>query len=402
MMEFNEKYWIRWSLLSFLIVSLFGATMRYKIGFEFPYFDQKNLQHAHSHFAFSGWITQTLWVFLVLLIKNNLSGNRIKTYNTILLANLICSYGMLVSFTIQGYDIFSITCSSLSIILSIVFVFSYLQDIKFINPQAGNYIKAALCFNIISALGTAALCYMMATKQISQHYYLSSVYWYLHFQYNGWFLFASIGLFIAYVKHIMPNYNHSKNIFYLWVFSCLPAFGLSVLWLHIPLWLYIIIIAASVAQLIAWVIFLVELKKHAFINKQNFFNTSNLIFIIIGIAITIKLLLQLGSTIPEVSKLAFGFRPIVIAYLHLVFLLIISLFLVNYLIIKKLIILNTYTIIGLILFITGIILNEVVLTVQGIASFSYTIIPYVNTMLFIVSVLIFSGLLVLFTSLKKK
>ena len=54
------------------------------------------------------------------------------------------------------------------------------------------------------------------------------------------------------------------------------------------------------------------------------------ILLFVGFALSIKFLLQLGSTIPAISQLAFGFRPIVIAYLHLVLLAIITLFLLFY------------------------------------------------------------------------
>ena len=51
------------------------------------------------------------------------------------------------------------------------------------------------------------------------------------------------------------------------------------------------------------------------------------ILLFVGFALSAKFLLQLGSTIPALSQLGFGFRPIVIAYLHLVLLAVISLFL---------------------------------------------------------------------------
>lgn len=50
------KYF-RYSVISLFIVAVLGTLMRYKIAFSFPYFDQKNLLHAHSYFAFSGWIS---------------------------------------------------------------------------------------------------------------------------------------------------------------------------------------------------------------------------------------------------------------------------------------------------------------------------------------------------------
>src|SRR5215831_2703518 len=100
-MKFKNKTWLKISLLNLFIVSLIGLLMRYKIGFEFPYFDQKSLQHSHSHFAFGGWITHTLMVLMIAFLEKriNISPNKtinFSTYNKILFCNLICSYGMLI------------------------------------------------------------------------------------------------------------------------------------------------------------------------------------------------------------------------------------------------------------------------------------------------------------------
>ena len=42
---------------------------------------------------------------------------------------------------------------------------------------------------------------------------------------------------------------------------------------------------------------------------------------------------------------------------------------------------NTKTKLGVIIFSVGVLINELILAVQGIASFSYTLIPYVNELL---------------------
>ena len=48
--------------------------------------------------------------------------------------------------------------------------------------------------------------------------------------------------------------------------------------------------------------------------------------------------------------------------------------------------------IGLVLFSIGVLLNELVLAIQGLASFTYTIIPYVNELLFVVALLLLLGI----------
>jgi hypothetical protein len=112
----------------------------------------------------------------------------------------------------------------------------------------------------------------------------------------------------------------------------------------------------------------------------------------VSFALSIKLLLQLGSTIPSISQLAFGFRPIVIAYLHLVLLAIISLFVLFYIYANHLIIINKNIKYGLILFSIGVLLNEIVLAIQGLAAFSYIPIPYVNYILFGIAIILLIGI----------
>ena len=52
--------WIRICLLNLFLVALLGVVLRYKIAFSLPFIDQRNLLHAHSHFAFAGWISQSI------------------------------------------------------------------------------------------------------------------------------------------------------------------------------------------------------------------------------------------------------------------------------------------------------------------------------------------------------
>src|ERR1044072_3223826 len=108
----NIRFWLRLSLINFFIVALFGTLMRYKIAVEFPHFNQKNLQHAHSHFAFIGWSTHTIYVLMVYLLVIYKPFINVKTCLGLLPAHLVASYGMLISFAIQGYGGVSISLAS--------------------------------------------------------------------------------------------------------------------------------------------------------------------------------------------------------------------------------------------------------------------------------------------------
>lgn len=403
-MNIDIKYWIKFSLFNLLLVASLGLLMRYKIAFEFPFLNQKNIQHSHSHFAFAGWVSQTLIVLMVhFLSKQNQSIN-IEKYLKVIIANLVCAYIMLFSFIIQGYGLISILFSTLSIFVSFWFAYLYFKDLKLIPKDnlSKNWFKAALFFNVISSFGTFALAYMMATKNLPQDYFLSSIYFYLHFQYNGWFWFAIIGLFVS---QLIPNLSvekANKTIFNWFFISCIPAYLLSVLWLKLPIWIYIIAIISAFLQVGAWIVFVKKIIP-SFIKNYTIAPFYKWIYICIIACVSVKFLLQLGSTVPLIGQLAFGFRPIVIAYLHLVLLAIISTFLLVYLFTNQLVVQNNAIKKALALFIIGIFLNELVLGVQGIASFSYTIIPFVNIMLFTIAIILFFGIFRMYLiNLKKR
>ena len=399
----GDKLWVRLALVNLCLVALLGTLMRYKIGFEFPFFNQKYILESHSHFAFTGWITHTLFFLMVSLFRQNLGIIRERIYYWLILANLLCSYGMLVSFFIEGYGPVAISFSTLSILIAYVFSYFALKDVARLPREhpGKRWIWGAIWFGIFSTLGTMVLSYMMASLQFDQTTYLGSIYFYLHFQYNGWFLFTCTGLFLDRIRHLNLNPKHVSNSFWLVFLSGIPTFFLSTLWAKLPVWLYVFVVIASVLQVIGWWYFLKIVLANLGSLKSIFSKGAAFLFFIVGSALTLKILLQLGSTIPEVSKLAFGFRPIVIAYLHLVLLLIVSVFLLTFLYATNRLSHNKVSIVSLFSFTLGVILNEVVLAVQGIAAFSYTVIPFVNEMLFFIALIMLASALMLFLAQRK-
>jgi len=403
-MTFNSRRWLKITLLNLFIVAVLGALMRYKIGFSFPYFNQKNILHAHSHFAFLGWVTQGLYILLIQYLQEKTSNIDIKRYTTLLTLNLVCAFIMLFSFFIQGYGLISISFSTLSILLACVFAYYFFKDFKAIktNRESVPWFKAALWFNLFSSLGTFYLAYMMASHNFNERWYLGAVYYYLHFQYNGFFFFMIMGLSIHKLPALLPSYTYSKKIFNLFLVSVIPAYFLSTLWANLPVWLYVIVVLAAFVQTFAWITFVQSIRKSLSSSIGSSYFVKYLILFVFT-ACSIKFLLQLGSTIPSISKLAFGFRPIVIAYLHLILLAVISFFILSYVYIFKLIRVNKSTTIALSVFSAGILLNEIFLGIQGVVSFAYLPVPHIQEALFVASlVLLLGGALLLLSQLKKE
>ena len=395
MYPFARK-WLQVPLFNLMLVAFIGIILRYKIAFSLPFVNQKYLLNGHSHFAFAGWITQALMALLVASLSEQNGRNYFQKYRAILIANLITAYGMLLTFPLVGYAYPSILFSTLSIFVSYVFSFVFWKDISklMIKNPANSWFKIALLCNVASSAGAFSLAYMMATKNVHQNFYLAAVYFFLHFQYNGWFFFSCMGLLVYRLYGNGIRGNSFKKIFVLFTGSVIPAYFLSVLWAPIPLWLYILVVIAAIAQLAGWILILRLIQKNIGEIKKYPIGLSGFLFILCGIALTIKLCLQAGSVIPSLSKLAYGFRPIVIGYLHLELLAVISLFIITYFFAHKFVHINKMSTIGIILFTLGIFLNEILLMIQGVSDIRYTGVPFINHYLFGTAILLFGGMLI--------
>ncbi|UEG50141.1 hypothetical protein LK994_01455 [Ferruginibacter lapsinanis] len=394
--------WIKLTLINLLIVAAIGVALRYKIAYSLPIVNQKHLLHGHSHFAFAGWISQAIMTLLVAYLAKQKGESILKKYRWLLYANVVTAYGMLVTFPFEGYGLFSITFSTLSIFVSYAFAIQYWKDLNTLETRyiSHYWFKTALFCNVFSSLGAFSLAAMMAAKISHQNWFLAAEYFYLHFQYNGWFFFSCMGLIVA------KLFNSSspvilKRIYLLFAAAIIPAYFLSALWMDIPLWVYILVVLSAVAQIAGWGYMLALIKNKALSLNPLLTSTTKQLLTLSAIALSIKLLLQLGSTIPSLSTLTFGFRPIVIGYLHLVLLGVITIFILGYMFASGLISLNKKTGIGITIFVSGIIINELFLMVQGVTALNYFNVPYINEALLAAAVTMFTGLLLLNIGQKK-
>lgn len=406
MKQISLTGWIKIPFLNLLIIGLIGVVLRYKIAFSLPFVDQKYLLHAHSHFAFSGWLSQLLMAFIVQYLWNKNPYLPVKKYKMLLWVNLISAYGMLFSFPFQGYDTISISFSTLSVLNAYVFAIVVWKDLDLlpVSNMSHHWFKASLLFNALSSFGAFSLGYMMANKIASQEWYLAAVYLFLHFQYNGWFFFAAMGLFMQYLtdKNMAPAKDTSNKIFWLFCIPAVPAYFLSALWLPMPAWLYVLVVASALAQVAGFVLMLMHLKKKSKDIENSVSNPVKWLWILSCVALSIKLLLQAGSTIPSLNIVAYGFRPIVIGYLHLVLLGVLSIFLVGYFLYAVHINCTKLLMSGLAIFIVGIIINELLLMLQGVNAMLYQNIPIMNYLLLAAALIMFTGLLLFNRSVWKQ
>ncbi|MEM8928338.1 MAG: hypothetical protein AAGC45_09045, partial [Bacteroidota bacterium] len=166
---------------------------------------------------------------------------------------------------------------------------------------------------IMNTLGPASIWYRIA------------IYFYLHFQYNGWMMMALLGIFLFVLNQNGQGIGKRffRRIFWFINTGILLSFFLSSLWIE-PHWsIYFLGALGALLQLIAFFLILKWLLK-SYRRKSNTKKvpwSGALLFSLIGL----KLVLQLASGFPFIAHLAATILDFAIGYLHLVFLGIITL-----------------------------------------------------------------------------
>ncbi len=400
----SRTLWLKFSVFNFVLVALLGVIMRYKILFSLPFLDQKHLQEAHSHFAFYGWITNVLYVLMVIYLSKVRPEISLRKYNILIITNIIASYAMIATFIYGGYFWGSIAASTVALLTSFVFTFFFVIDVKNLRETSKKWFLGGLFFAVISSAGVFNLAYMKSSGNITQDLYLASEYFFLHFQYNGLFIFACIGLLLYSLKEAgsLISEKENKLMFWLMFFGCLIGFGLSVLWLKLSMPVFALIILASLAQTYGAVMLFRIVRRSWTHLILKWSAVQRFVLIFAGFAFAVKILLQLASNVPAISQFAFGFRNVVIAYLHLVLLMCIATYLLSQVLATNYFNISKSLITGLKLFLAGIFLNELMLGLMGVFSIKYIAVPYANYFLLAFSVLIFVALFIIFVSMKKR
>ncbi len=400
----NRSFWMKFALVNFCIVAVLGVIMRYKILFSLPWLDQKHLQDAHSHFAFYGWITTAIYILLTDYLRKTMPNVSMKKYRALIIVNVVSAFAMLATFIYGGYFWASIAASTAALLCSFVFAGVFYKDTAGLRDASKIWFRSALFFAVISSFGVFNLAYMKMSGIVSQSMYLASEYYFLHFQYNGFFIFSCIGLLLFSMKEAGAVLTKKENniLFFLMFFGCLVGFGLSVLWMEMPAWVFALIIITTVGQTIGAVMLYKYVRKHWTNLVVKWSPMHRFVLMYAGFAFAVKTLLQLGSNVPAISQFAFGFRNVVIAYLHLVLLMCIATFLVNQILATNRFKVTSAVLTGLKLLLLGIFLNELILGLMGVLSIKYVAVPYANHGLLAVSVLMLVALIIIVATLKRR
>ncbi|TYA71620.1 hypothetical protein [Seonamhaeicola marinus] len=383
------------ALFYFFIIAFLGVVLR-----AFPVFDinidYRYIVHTHSHIALLGWVYTAL---MVLLYKIFLKDTNVKkTYSIVFWFTQITIVGMLCTFPFTGYALFSILFSSLFLIASYIFArLIFKHTPKHLKTSHGyKCVRIALWYMIISSIGPWALGYIMTTFGNTSSWYRNAIYFYLHFQYNGWFILALFGILFYileqnYVKIPQQTFSWFYRLFNTGV---VLTFGISILWMAIDYSVNLLSGLGAIMQILAFYLLIKTIFKKKTVLLSNFSKCFLFILKVLFVCFTLKLVMQLVGVIPSISKLISYNLDFIIGYIHWIFLGVVSLALLGFLYYFKLVKLSKGSVV---FYVIGFVATEIFIFYKGLAVWSGLYLPENNLMfIFIVSFFFFAAILLIF------
>lgn len=360
-----KKSWIIVSLVNFLLASLMGLLLRGAFVWEIEWLDYRNMLHGHSHVALLGW----LYLGIFLLIHANLlpkEKSDKSIYNWLFWLTQLSVLGMAIAFPIQGYATYSIFFSTLHIILSYVFCVQVWKDHSTNNPKISILLKTAILFLFISTIGVFMVAYIMAAGKRVDVLYQMAIQFYLHFQFNGWLLFAVLALFFHRFGDILRIENKIFHQFY-WLFllSNIMSYALILYWGYRWEITYYVNSVAVILQFIAFITLLKSFLKHWEPLKNSLNKLQAILLKLLIVVFMVRILFQLALVVPELTEMSVLLRLFIIGFIHLNMLG----FFTAYLWLEFLYLMqnesNPVLKTGVILIVSGFLITELIMFLQG-------------------------------------
>jgi hypothetical protein len=350
------------------------------------FYNYKHLLHTHSHIALLGWLyNAALIVLQYFIFKEN-----DRTFNRVFWISQITFIGMLFSFPFEGYGLFSITFSTLYLFSSYYLVYVlFKQSKKLKSKYVARFIQWGGVYLVFSSIGPFALGAIMALGMKDTIWYKLSIYLFIHFLYNGFFVFVVF----AYLLNRFGDLKNKRLIFHFMNISVIPLFGLSVLWIQPAFSFYLLAFIGAFLQLSAFIL----LIYHKNLIKIKDKGLSFKLFVIALFAYGLKMIFQLGASFEYVQVfLNSTVSSSIIGYLHLVMLGCFTLFFFAVFIQHDLLKNTKLLKIGIILLVLGIVLSESLLFGQSFANYFFkTTINNYHDWLFWVSAFMPIGILLI-------
>ncbi|MGG7035156.1 MAG: hypothetical protein ACI7YS_08180 [Flavobacterium sp.] len=396
-----RRSWLVSCLINFFIASLMGLLLRLIYIYPVLGINYQFLLHGHSHVAMLGWVYLMLYGLIIHFFIPKEAQQK-PVYNRLFWITQFSVVGMMFRFPFEGYALFSIAFSTLHIFCSYYFCRLVWKDARSESLPEQKMLKTALVFMLLSTLGVWCLGPAVGMLGKASNFYQIAIQFFLHFQFNGWFLFAVLALFFKQIK-VKLNKKQFQLFYKLLVTGTILMLALPVSW-YIPNLIFNLINGIGVLlQFAAFWIFIQMIRPHF---RPFFDSLKNIEKIVYGFALfslTLKIILQLAVLVPELAQISHQIRNWVIGFIHLTMLGIITGFLFAFILQNQFLNKKSMLVrLGIILFLIGYTLTELLLFGQGLFQyFTKAEIPnYYNYLFFISCCLPVGFFLILLSSIR--
>ncbi len=391
----HRWFWV--ALLNFVLAAVAGILLRYAFVQELEWMQYRHFQHAHSHVAMLGWIFLGIYA-LALELFLPLERRSASLYKWLFLTVQVTVVGMLIAFALQGYAFWSILFSTLHVVASYVFVLRLWRDLNRSYPfptWSVRWLKLALLLMVLSTVALWLLPAILVLIPAKGTWYYMAIQFYLHFQLNGWFLFSVFALFFRWseIRGIRFDATDMRRFFWLLLGSTLPTYALALRWANPLEWLFYINGVGVLIQLAALLVFWKFLRPQLSQLRGALSKWGRILMGVTLICFSAKVLIQSALVVPYVAEAAYTIRNYVIGFIHLITLGILAHFLLALANEKGYFRAGSYLALwGFRLFISGFVLSEMILFLQGSMFWAHLgFLPGYHPLLVVVSSLLLLG-----------
>ncbi|SEO82805.1 hypothetical protein SAMN05444671_1304 [Flavobacterium sp. CF108] len=397
-----QKTWIISCFINFLIACVFGLLMRFMFLVPLDFINYSFILHAHSHVAMLGWVYMIIYVLIIYFFIPK-EKSRKPIYNRLFWLTELSVIGMMIAFPFQGYALFSIIFSTMHILLSYVFCRLIWKDLPKEKTSSQRLLNASILFMVLSTLGVWCLGPAVSTLGKQSAFYQIAIQFFLHFQFNGWFLWAVLALFLKQFQHKIEEAKFRK-FYIILVISTILTVSFPIRWFVENNILGWINSCGVLLQLIAFIYFYKMLHPQINDFKANLSKEIKMVYGLALCSLFLKTGIQLLTIFPNIAAISHQVRNFVIGFIHLTSLGIITGFLFGILLQNKMLSINSLVLkIGVKCFVLGFVGTEVLLFLQGGFFFfnKGTILGYYQS-IFGFSVLLVLGLILITASIINK
>lgn len=395
----TERKWIVAAFANFGVAALLGLLLRCAPFLEMPWLNFRYLTHAHSHAAMMGWLYMAIFGLILNTFLSERERNR-KLFNWLFWILQFAVVGMVCSFPFQGYGAVSITFSAIHLFASYTFLIAVWKRLKNIGEQPSLLFKTAIVLMMFSTLGVYGLGpATVLTGRFSNYYHLC-IQFFLHFQFQGWFLFALLALFFRRMEQKGHTVLSAKKFSWFYGLLLVACCGMMVLPMAQYMKMEFLLpfnTIGSMAQLAAVLMLLKAISNW----RPQLVESSTVVNIAVWtvvISLLLKAIGQAALSWPSIAITPVLIRPMVIGFIHLLLLGAASFFIIGSLAGSSNPMAESWLVkVGSFGLLAGIIITEITLFAQAFSAWMNEIgTGFYHEMLFIGSLILVASVITLF------